>query len=96
MVRFRRKNERLRFWDEIKIVPRWLFWALGVLFLAAQATAAYVNQSGGLKPDFFPPGLQDHPGLASLGLGAAVTVFWLIFASFVLLTGYVNRDAKRR
>jgi hypothetical protein len=96
MVRFRRKNERLRFWDEMKIVPRWLFWALGVLFLAAQATAAYVNQIGGLKPDFFPPGLQDHPGLASLGLGVAVTVFWLIFASFVLLTGYVNRDAKRR
>jgi hypothetical protein len=96
MVRFRRKNERLRFWDEMKIVPRWLFWVLGVLFLAAQATAAYVNQSGGLKPDFFPPGLQDHPGLASLGLGAAVTAFWLIFASFVLLTGYVNRDAKRR
>ena len=49
MVRSRRKNERLRFWDEIKIVPRWLFWALGVLFLAAQATAAYVNQSGALN-----------------------------------------------
>jgi hypothetical protein len=96
MVRFRRKNERVRFWDEIKIVPHWLFWALGALFLAAQAAAAYVNRSGSLKPGFYPPGLQGRPGLESLGLAVAVTFFWLIYAAFALLTAYVYRDAKRR
>src|SRR5271170_5854622 len=96
MVRFRRKNEKLRFWNEVKIVPRWLIFVVVVVFLAAQATAAYVNLSGGLEPNFFPPGLQGHNMLSALGLAAMVTLMWLFFASFVLLTGYVYRDAKRR
>ena len=94
LIRFRRKNEKLGFWNEVKIVPRWLIWAVVSILLIAQAIAEYVNLTE--KPDIFPPGLQGHPGLSSLGLAIMVTLMWSIFASFVLLTGYVNRDAKRR
>jgi hypothetical protein len=96
LIRFRRKNENLHFWSEVKIVPRWLVWVVVVVFLAAQTTAAYVNLSGGLEPNFFPPGLQGRTILSSVGLALMVTLVWLFLASFVLLTGYVYRDAKRR
>jgi hypothetical protein len=27
-IRFRRKRENLRFWNEFKLVPRWLIWTV--------------------------------------------------------------------
>jgi RNA polymerase subunit RPABC4/transcription elongation factor Spt4 len=95
LIRFRRKKEHLRFWDEFKLVPRWLVWTVVVLFLIAQALAVAINLTGA-NGEIFPPELREHPGLAYLALAGIVTGVSLVIASFLFLTGYVYRDAKRR
>jgi Double zinc ribbon len=97
LIRFRRKRENLRFWQELKIVPRWLIWTVVVLFLIAQGIALAVNLNPSLNEGVvFPPELQGHPVVQSLALGGIITLVSLFFAVFILLAGYVNRDAKRR
>jgi double zinc ribbon protein len=97
LIRFRRKKENLRFWQEFKIVPRWLVWTVFALFLIAQSIALMLNlegfRSGG---EIFPPELRSDPALASLALAGLVTLVSLFFAFFLFLAGYVNRDARRR
>jgi hypothetical protein len=97
LIRFRRKRENLRFWQEFKLVPRWLVGTVIFLFLVAQVIALIVN----LTPEFnhgeiFPPNLGNHPLIASLALAGIVTGMSLFLASFIFLVAYVNRDAKRR
>jgi hypothetical protein len=97
LIRFRRKKENLRFWQEFKIVPRWLVWTVMVLFIAAQGIAVVVNLNPALNDGvIFPPELKDNPALASLALAGIVSLASLFFAFFILLAGYVNRDAQRR
>jgi hypothetical protein len=97
LIRFRRKKENLRFWQEFKIVPRWLVWTVMVLFIAAQGIAVVVNLNPALNDGvIFPPELKDNPALASLALAGIVSLASLFFAFFILLAGYVNRDARRR
>jgi hypothetical protein len=97
LIRFRRKNENLRFWQEFKIVPRWLIWTVFVLFLIAQGIGLLVNLHPALNGKVaFPPELQDHPALAFLALFGIITVFSLVFAIMIFMVGYVNKDAKRR
>jgi Double zinc ribbon len=94
LIRFRRKREgRLSFWQEFKLVPRWLVWTVVVLFLIAQVIAALVNLSK-VNGEIFP--FPDNPALSTLALAGIVTGVSLIFAAFIFLTGYVNRDARRR
>jgi polyferredoxin len=95
LIRFRRKKEHLRFWQEFKLVPRWLIWTVVALFIIAQVVALLVNLSGAAG-EIFPPELKDHPALASLALAGIVTAVSLFLAVFIFLAGYVNRDAKRR
>jgi hypothetical protein len=95
LIRFRRKRENLHFWQEFKIVPRWLVWSVVVLFVCAQIIAVLVNlsataPSGEVWPD------KNHPALSSLALAGIVTAVSLFFAFFIFLAGYVNRDARRR
>jgi len=97
LIRLRQKKENLRFWDEFKLIPRWLIVLVIVLFLLAQAIALLVNLSAPQRGDeIFPPELKDIPALASLALAGIVTAVSLFAASFIFLTAYVNRDAKRR
>jgi hypothetical protein len=97
LIRFRRKKENLRFWQEFKIVPRWLVWTVVMLFVAAQGIALLVNLTPGLNNgEIFPPELKNNPALASLALAGIVTAVSLFFAFFTLLAGYVSRDARRR
>jgi hypothetical protein len=97
LIRFRRKKEDLRFWNEIKLVPRWLIWTVLVLFLIAQGIAIFVNLNPALNDgQIFPPELKDNPALASLALAGIVTGVSLLLASLIFLIGYVSRDAKRR
>jgi hypothetical protein len=97
LIRFRRKKENLRFWQEFKIVPRWLVWTVLVLFLVAQGMAAFVNLNPALNGgEIFPPELKNDPATASLALAGIVTGASLFFAFFIFLAGYVNRDARRR
>jgi len=68
---------------EIKIVPLWAWALAGIAFIIAQVffNAALGRHSGA------PPAW----GRALLGLGAG-----LAGACYLLLIGYINRDAKRR
>ncbi len=97
LIRFRRKRERLRFWEEFKIVPRWLVWTVVVLYLIAVGIAVTVNLNPALHDgDMFPPELRGHPVIQSFALAGIVTTASFFLAVFIFLVGYVNRDAKRR
>jgi ABC-type Fe3+ transport system permease subunit len=97
LIRFRRKREKLHFWDEFKLVPRWLVAVVILLFILAQVIAYIVNTQGLTNNgEIFPPELKNEPALASLALAGIITLVALVFGAFLLLFGYVNRDAKRR
>src|SRR5260370_29585364 len=97
LIRFRRKREKLRLWDEFKLVPRWLVAVVILLFILAQVIAYIVNTQGLTNNgEIFPPELKNEPALASLALAGIITLVALVFGAFLLLFGYVNRDAKRR
>ena len=97
LMRVRRKREKLRLWDEFRIIPRWLIVLVIVLFSIAQAIALFVNLTAPMRgEEVFPPGLQGHMMLASFALAGIVTAISIFFAAFIFLTAYVNRDASRR
>src|SRR3984893_13393848 len=98
LIRFRRKRERgLRFWQEFKLVPRWLMGTVVVLYFIAVAIAVTVNLNPVLHDnEMFPPELRGHPVAQSLGIAGIVTLVSLFLATFLFLVAYVNRDAKRR
>jgi len=97
LIRFRRKREKLRFWDEFKLVPRWLVAVVILLFILAQVIGYLVNAEGlANNGEIFPPELKNDPALASLALAGIITGAALVIAPFLFLFGYVNRDAKRR
>ena len=95
----RRRKEKLRFWDEFQIIPRWLVVLVVVLYVMALVIAVSVNLAQRHNPDgnyMFPPELRDNPALASLALAGLVTAASLALATLIFLIAYVNRDAKRR
>jgi multisubunit Na+/H+ antiporter MnhC subunit len=97
LMRVRRKREKLRFWDEFRIIPRWVIGLVVVLFLIAQGIGLLVNLSAPERGDqIFPPDLQNHPVLASLALAGILTAISIFAAFFIFLVAYVNRDASRR
>jgi len=97
LIRFRRKREKLRFWDEFKLVPRWLIWTVFGLYLIALSTAVFVNLHPAINQGHVvPEDLAENPELASLALAGVITVISIVVATPILLTGYVNRDARRR
>ena len=97
LIRVRRKKERLRFWEEFQIIPRWLVYTVLVLFVLAEVIAYLVNTNTALNGgQMFPPELKDNPVLASLALGGIVALVSLFFATMIFMIAYVNRDAARR
>jgi hypothetical protein len=99
LIRLRRKKENLRFWDEFRIIPRWLMALVAILYVLALVIAITVNLAARYNPygnDMFPPELRYSPALASLALAGIVTAASLGFAIFIFLVVYVNRDASRR
>lgn len=97
LIRFRRKRERLRFWQEFKLVPRWLIWTVVVLFLIAQVIgqiALHVQLAN--HEVVFSPELDADPGAAGAALFGIITGASIVVAFIVFMTGYVNQDAKRR
>jgi RNA polymerase subunit RPABC4/transcription elongation factor Spt4 len=97
LIRFRRKREKLHFWDEFKLVPRWLVAVVILLFILAQVIAYIVNTQGLTNNgEIFPPELKNNPAMASLALAGIITSVALILGASLFLFGYVNRDAKRR
>lgn len=97
LIRFRRKKERLRFWQEFKLVPRWLIWTMAVLFLIAQIIGQTVlHFQLASHQEVFGPELDNDPGAAGAALFGIITAASLVFAFMVFMVGYVNIDAKRR
>jgi len=95
----RKRKENLRFWNELRIIPRWLFVLVALLYVLALVIALTVNMAQSHNPngnDMFPPELRDNPALAQMALAGMVTLMALFFAGFLFMIAYVNRDASRR
>ena len=94
LIRFRRRKERLRFSQEIRLVPKSLF-AIMALLLVIGELVVFSTCVHDL-PEPWPIVLQfgNKTGLAlALLIGFGV---WIVLTTIVLLTGYVYRDAQRR
>ncbi len=97
LIRFRRKKEKLRFWNEFKLVPRWLIWTVVVLFLIAQIIGQIVlDVQLANHGQVFGPELDNDRGAAGAALVGIITGVSLLLAIFIFMVGYVNQDAKRR
>ncbi len=97
LIRFRRKKEKLRFWNEFKLVPRWLIWTVVVLYLIAQIIGQIVlDVQLANHGQVFGPELDNDRGAAGAALVGIITAVSLVFAIFIFMVGYVNQDAKRR
>src|SRR5258705_365145 len=97
LIRFRRKKEKLRFWQEFKLVPRWLIWTTVVLFLIAQVIGQIVLHFQLANHErVFGPELDNDPGAAGAALVGIITAGFLVCAIVIFMVGYVNQDAKRR
>ncbi|HLZ90621.1 MAG TPA: zinc ribbon domain-containing protein [Candidatus Acidoferrum sp.] len=97
LIRFRRKRERLRFWQEFKLVPRWLIWTVVVLFLAAQIVGQIVlHVQLAHHEQVFSPELDADAGAAGAALVGIITGVSLVCAIIIFMVGYVHQDAKRR
>ena len=96
LIRLRRKIEKPRFRDEIKLIPGWLVWTLAFLYVVAVALAIVVNlkQDGGQS--VWPWQLRDNHVLASFAVAGVVTACAIMLSLWMMALGYVYRDAKRR
>ena len=98
LIRFRRKRERVRFREELRIIPKWLVWTCVIAWLVAIAIACPINfYNMQHNRDFFPaPDMAGQPVLATLALAGAITGGTFVLSCFLFVLGYVYRDAKRR
>ena len=82
-VRWRMSNEKLRFSEELRIIPIWAYVLAFALFVCAEV--------------LLPIWRRHHPHPMPLPALAVVMVLaGILLAALGLLIGYVNRDAKRR
>ena len=93
MIRLRRKKEAFRFRDEFRIVPSWLKILCVLLYLIAIAVTIVVVH---YNPDTRITDLKDDVPTATVAAIGIVTGVSIVFSAFILMLGYVNRDAKRR
>jgi ABC-type Fe3+ transport system permease subunit len=96
LIRLRKRKEKLHFWEEFRIIPRWLVVLVIVLFLLAETIAYLVNMEAAQHGQIFPPELKDNPVLASLALGGIVAMVSFFLVIMIFMIAYVNRDASRR
>jgi len=98
MIRFRRKRERSNFREELRIIPKWIFWACIILYLIALVIGITVNlhnfQTG--DPIFPDESLRNEPVSSCAALVAAITAIAVVLTAMLAMLGYVYRDAKRR
>ena len=98
LIRFRRKRERAKFREELRVIPKWLVWTCVVLYVLAVVIGVAVNvhnlATGG--PIFPDDSLRNQPEASTFLLILAITAGAIAFAIFLFMLGYVYRDAKRR
>jgi ABC-type Fe3+ transport system permease subunit len=98
LIRFRRKRERAKFREELRVIPKWLVWTCVVLYVLAVVIGVAVNvhnlATGG--PIFPDDSLRNQPEASTFLLILAITGITIAAAIFLFMLGYVYRDAKRR
>ncbi|HLY59497.1 MAG TPA: zinc ribbon domain-containing protein [Terriglobia bacterium] len=83
VVRWRMANEKLRFSEEMRIIPGWAYALSFVLLIAIEILVPIMRRH------------DAHP-VPFLAFVPIMTFVGLLVAALGLLIGYVNRDAKRR
>ena len=98
LIRFRRKRERAKFTQELKIIPKWLVGICVALYVLAIAIGLGVNihnfQTNG--PIFPDESFRNQPEASSFLLLLMITGGAMVVSLFLFMLGYVYRDAKRR
>jgi len=95
LIRFRMKQERFRFVDEIRLVPRWLVISVVILFVLAEVIAVTINWTG-VANDGQPWPTEYTQIEGALVMAGIVAGIAIPIACVLFLIGYVNSDAKRR
>lgn len=81
-----RDSETFTFGEEMKLIPRWSIALAAVAFVGVQYLFWFVL-----------PAHQHHPGGPPVGLRAYFSISWSALAAlYMLMIGYVTRDAPRR
>ncbi|HUA20636.1 MAG TPA: zinc ribbon domain-containing protein [Bryobacteraceae bacterium] len=80
-IRFRRR-EKLRFSDEVRLIPREVASTVAGLYLTILAIVMALNWNSARPPVWV--------------MVAALTAVSIVVAAYVFLVAYINRDAKRR
>jgi hypothetical protein len=97
-IRFRRSKETTRFRDELRIIPKWLIGLILVLFISAQI--GFIIGNFGFHAMSSPEGtIWPYPSnglLSGLCVAGIVAAGSIPVSVYLLLLGYVYRDAKRR
>jgi double zinc ribbon protein len=99
LIRFRRKRERPRFRDELRVVPKWLVWTCISLYILALAIGMVINIHSlmtGCCVIFPDDSFRNMPILSCVALAGAITGVALVATIWLFMLGYVYRDAKRR
>jgi len=93
MIRLRRKKEAFRFRDEFRIVPRWLKVLCVLLYLIALAIGIAVMH---YDPSARFPEIREDEVTSIAAIIGIITGVGIVAAAYILMLGYVNRDARRR
>jgi hypothetical protein len=96
LIKFRRKTERPRFRDELKLVPMWLVWTCALLYVIAVAVGIVINLRQDHGQSVWPWELRDNHVAASFALAGVITACAIMLSVWFFALGYVYRDAKRR
>jgi RNA polymerase subunit RPABC4/transcription elongation factor Spt4 len=98
LIRFRRKHERAKFSEELRIIPKWLVWGCIGLYILALIIGLSINvHNFGTHEAIFPDdSLRNQPFLSCLGLAGVITAVAFVCSVLFWTLGYVYRDAKRR
>jgi hypothetical protein len=99
LIRFRRKREKSKLTQELRVIPRWLVWTCLTLYILVLVIGLAVNLhnlQAGREGEYFPPEMRNEPVLATIALGAAITGGAIVLSTLLFMLGYVYRDAKRR
>lgn len=94
MAQFRRRHERLRIRDEVKLIPNLIFMALAGLLAVAEL--AFLSMCHNDFPQPWPVAREYGDTNAMLITAACVLAVWTVLAIVVSLLAYVYVDSRRR
>jgi RNA polymerase subunit RPABC4/transcription elongation factor Spt4 len=99
LIRFRRKRERSTFRQELRIVPKWIWWSFFLLYVIAVVVGLAINAHNFSTHGPVFPGdesFRDDPLLSCFALFGVITACAFTLTIMAAMLGYVYKDAKRR